>query len=179
MRKSTNIFLIILLLAIICTSFFTHHNFSHSFLCPINKFPQSKELALVHNFYSVSTSIIYTLSNNFTSDEGLKKLERAWKFYSSLNIHSLQIKKNQKNQITINFSGHICCTLFLKWKKKWKIFSFYLICSFFILRKVLTWKIIAHTNSWITFFFFSVRIFVKWAFPKSEHFLHAPIESAL
>lgn len=179
MRKSTNIFLIILLLAIICTSFFTHHNFSHSFLCPINKFPQSKELALVHNFYSVSTSIIYTLSNNFTSDEGLKKQERAWKFYSSLNIHSLQIKKNQKNQITINFSGHICCTLFLKWKKKMK--NFFILLNMFFLHPTESVNLKNHSTHQFmdNFFFFSVRIFVKWAFPKSEHFLHAPIESAL
>lgn len=67
--RSTNMFCLNLSFGPIPRSFFnTVINFSYTFLCPIDSFSQIKNLVINRDFLSVSSSWIYTRSNDFTFD---------------------------------------------------------------------------------------------------------------
>ena len=67
--RSTNMFCLNLSFGPIPRSFFnTVINFSYTFLCPVDSFSQIKNLVINRDFLSVSSSWIYTRSNDFTFD---------------------------------------------------------------------------------------------------------------
>lgn len=80
--RSTNMFCLNLSLGTIRRSFFhTVINFSYTFLCPIDSFSQIKNLVINRDFQSVSSSLIYTPSNDFTFDTTVWKNKKELKTF--------------------------------------------------------------------------------------------------